>query len=361
MAHDFNNLLMVVGGQAQLLRDKAAGDPAVLRRLDAIDAAARRGQDLTRHLLAFARRQRLQPAPLRLDERAAGLKELIMASVGSMVRVSVDLPQDVWPIQADAGELELALLNMSVNARDAMPQGGALSISAHNATADEIETLDLEGDFVALTIADTGQGIPPDILSKVFEPFFTTKPVNRGTGLGLSQVYGFAQQSGGRIAVDSELGAGTRIRLLLPRALDEPEIATPQARPVTPARGLRVLVVEDNPDVAEVAAGLLAQLGHAPWLVGSADEAVVWLGKNPLPDLVFSDIVMAGDLDGLALADRLRAQHPDLPVLLATGYSHAAARSESGFTILPKPYQIEDLAQAIAAVAGMRRPEPARL
>ncbi|MGA0600993.1 PAS domain S-box protein [Caulobacter sp. KR2-114] len=354
VAHDFNNLLMVVGGQAQLLRDRAASDPVMLRRLDSIDAAARRGQDLTRHLLAFARRQRLQPAPLRLDERQAGLRELILASVGSMIRVNLDLPEHVWPVQVDSGELELALLNMAVNARDAMPQGGALSISAGNAASDEVQGLELTGDFVVLTIADTGQGIPPDILPKVFEPFFTTKPVNRGTGLGLSQVYGFAQQSGGRVTVDSTLGEGTRIRLFLPRATDEPCSAAAEPLATAPA-GLDILVVEDNPDVAEVAAGLLAQLGHTPWLVNSADEAMGWLTENPLPDLVFSDIVMAGEMDGLGLAERLRVLHPQLPVLLASGYSDAAARSDAAFTILPKPYQIEDLARAVAAVAAGRR------
>jgi PAS domain S-box-containing protein len=352
VAHDFNNLLMVVGGQAQLLRRALGEDSSALRRLDAIEAAARRGQDLTRHLLTFARRQRLQPISIELSARQDGLKELIAASVGSAVRVDFELPEDLWPIEVDLGELELALLNMASNARDAMPQGGVLSLSGRNASLTPTPDLDLTGDFVVLTLQDTGQGIPPDILAKIFEPFFTTKELGRGSGLGLSQVYGFAEQSGGRATVESELGRGARLSLYLPRALTQ-GAAGPSCEPASPAagRGLSILVVEDNPEVADVAADLLRQLGHQPWVVVSADAALARLQLGDPPDLVFSDIVMAGQLNGLDLARRLRDEQPDLPVLLATGYSHAIERLDDSFAILPKPYQLADLERALAKLA----------
>ncbi|MCR5877069.1 PAS domain-containing sensor histidine kinase [Phenylobacterium sp. J367] len=238
VAHDFNNLLMVVSGQAQLLRKRVAEDARALRALDAIEAASRRGQDLTRHLLSFARRQRLQPMPISLADRLEGLRELLGTSLGSNVALQLALPDEVWPIEADPSELELALLNLAVNARDAMPAGGTLSVSARNCTlkAGDIDP-DLEGDFVALSVRDTGVGIPPDILARVFEPFFTTKDVDKGTGLGLSQVYGFVQQSGGRVTVESQLGEGATITLYLPRStgaprntLDEAPAEAPGAR-----------------------------------------------------------------------------------------------------------------------------------
>src|SRR5690606_16459428 len=217
VAHDFNNLLMVVTGHAELLRRRLGDDPKAARALDAIDTAARRGRDLTRHLLAFARRQRLRPEPVSLASRADGIRELLSASLGSAVRLQVDLGEALWPVRADPGELELALLNMAVNARDAMPDGGVLSIRAENVTLTEGQTdTGLSGDFVALSVTDTGTGMAPDILQRVFEPFFTTKGVNKGTGLGLSQVYGFVQQSGGHVVVRSDLGQGTEITLYLP-------------------------------------------------------------------------------------------------------------------------------------------------
>jgi len=350
VAHDFNNLLMVVSGQAQLLRKKLADDPRAMRSLDAIEISARRGEDLTRHLLSFARRQRLQPVSVSLGERLRGLRELLSASLPASVQLLVDLPKKLWPVQADVSELELALLNLTVNARDAMPNGGALSLTAENLTLKPGENPDLTGEFVALRVTDTGVGIPADILPKIFDPFFTTKDVSKGTGLGLSQVYGFSQQSGGRITVTSELGRGTTFTLYLPRADAQPK-AVEEGQPEPESiPGARILVVEDNPEVAEVAAGMLEQLGHHVHVVGSAAAALAALHDREAPDLVFSDIVMAGELDGVGLARQIRKEVPQVPVLLATGYSQAAERIGDEFPILRKPYKMKELGQAVTAV-----------
>ena len=357
VAHDFNNLLMVVSGQAQMLKSKVGDDPKALRAVDAIETAARRGVDLTRHLLSFARRQRLQPTPTSLAERIDGLRELFTATLSRDVQLKVELPAGLWPVSVDPGELELALLNLAVNARDAMPGGGVLTFSGENVVlkGGEVDS-DLAGEFVALRIADTGMGVPPDILARVFEPFFTTKDVDKGTGLGLSQVYGFARQSGGRAVIQSELGQGATVILYLPRADAEPQAQAP-APAITSSRGARILLVEDNPEVAEVSARMLEELGHTVQVLGSARAALAEVARNGVPELVFSDVVMAGDMDGVDLARRLRADHPGLPVLLATGYARAADRMGSEFPILRKPYKLAELNQAIQALLA-NPPEP---
>jgi CheY-like chemotaxis protein len=301
-------------------------------------------------LLAFARRQRLNPVVLSLTERATSFREPLDASLGEAVELQLDLPDSVWPVEVDPGELELALLNLTVNARDAMPNGGTVVVSARNAVLSpgEGET-DLAGEFVALTVLDSGVGIPPDILPRVFEPFFTTKDVSRGTGLGLSQVYGFVEQSGGRCTVKSDLGAGAAFTLHLPRSQKPASVAAPPAAAQLP-RGLRVLVVEDNPDVAETAAALLEQLGGRPYVVSSAEAALDTLRTGEAPDVLFSDIVMAGAMDGLALARQVRGEWPKLPILLTTGYSQNAENLGREFTILPKPYELPAMSLALASV-----------
>ncbi|HEY9219686.1 MAG TPA: PAS domain S-box protein [Phenylobacterium sp.] len=358
VAHDFNNLLMVVSGQAQLLRRKVGDDVRAHRALDAIETSAQRGEDLTRHLLSFARRQRLQPVAIALNERLGALKDLVSAGLPANIGLSVELRPDLWPVEVDLSELELGLLNLAVNARDAMPAGGTLSIHAENIPAGSPQTPEgLSGDFVALTVADTGVGIPDDILPKVFDPFFTTKEVNKGTGLGLSQVYGFARQLGGTATVRSELGRGTNVTLYLPRTGAAPQPADAPQEPAPQAKAARILVVEDNPEVAEVAAALLEQLGHTVQLVGNTRAALTALQDAERPDLVFTDVVMAGDMDGVDLARDLRDRYPDLPVLLATGYSQAVEGIGDEFPILRKPYRIDELNRAVSTLLA-NPPDP---
>jgi len=349
VAHDFNNLLMVMGGQAELLRGRIGDDPRTVRSLEAIVSAAKRGQGLTRHLLAFARRQRLNPASISLTRRAADIQELLRPSLDGNVVLDIDFPPDLWAVEIDANEFELAILNMAVNARDAMPKGGRLTISAANATtAPQDDGSVLEGEFVKIVVADTGVGIPPDILPKVMEPFFTTKAVNKGTGLGLSQVYGFVQQSGGRMTIDSELGQGVTITLYLPRSLGDRPVSA--ERPTAPAAtGLDILCIEDNLEVADVAAGMLTQLGNRVRPVNSAQQAIQSLETGARPDMIFSDIVMAGDMDGLGLARYVRQRWPEVPILLTTGYSRAAQEIGGEFPVLTKPYQLAELKGALAA------------
>jgi signal transduction histidine kinase/CheY-like chemotaxis protein len=351
VAHDFNNLLMVVSGQTEILRGRLGEDPRALRAIDAIASSARRGEELTRHLLSFARRQRRDASSLTIRDQFNHLRELLAASLPATVSLVVDLPEDLWPIIADPSELELAVLNMAVNARDAMPEGGVLTVTADNCTLEDGD--ELTGEFVALAISDTGQGIPPDILAKIFDPFFTTKAIDKGTGLGLSQVYGFAQQSGGRVTVKSELGRGTTFTLLLPRALNAP--VEGEAQPEAPTiEGANILLVEDNPEVADTAHSLLEQLGHRVTLASSAQAALRAIAEE-VPDLVFSDIVMAGSIDGLGLARQLRKKHPALPILLATGYSQALQGADHEFPVLRKPYRLPDLNRAISVLLAETR------
>ena len=356
VAHDFNNILMVVSGQAQLLRRKLVGDERGLRALEAIDAAARRGEELTRHLLSFARRQRLTPVALSLHDRSAALRELLSTTLPSMVRLEVDLPDTLWPVVVDPGEFEVALLNFAINARDAMPSGGVLRLTAENLVLGEATgDPDLSGEFVAVSIKDTGVGIPPDIMVKIFDPFFTTKEVDKGTGLGLSQIYGFAQQSGGRVTVDSRLGEGSTFTLYLPRAGAVPEAAAEQDEATPSDATAEVLLVEDNPEVADVAAGMLEELGHHVRVAGNGAEALRAIRNGAPVDLVFSDIVMAGEIDGLSLARRIRETAPNVPILLATGYSLAAERIGAEFPILRKPYRLPDLSHAISGLLRRSR------
>ncbi|QDP26757.1 PAS domain-containing sensor histidine kinase [Bradyrhizobium cosmicum] len=342
VAHDFNNLLMIISGSLHILKKGTQDDAKLHRAISAIETATKRGAALTGQLLSFARRQSVNPQAIDFAERIASIREVLDAGVGSSIRLAFDIDHDLWPIRTDASEFETALLNLVINARDAMPDGGTVTVSARNVVLDE--TL-LTGQFVAIDIADTGLGIPSDVVDKIFEPFFTTKPIGKGTGLGLSQVHGFAHQAGGTVKVASELGKGTTFTVLLPRGTDAPTREIPEA---TPFRGSgTVLLVEDNPDVAVVSIGLLEQLGYRVRRVPDAESALRELEQNGV-DFVFSDIVMPGKMDGLSLAHHLRQIHPGLPILLATGYSEAAADARGDFPILRKPYEIHELSEAIA-------------
>ncbi len=349
VAHDFNNLLMVIGGSAEVLK-KYAGDEKSRRAVQAIESAAKRGAALTSQLLTFARRQNVNPQTIRLSERIDAVREVLNMAVGGSVHLSTDMKDEVWPIKVDISELETALVNLTINARDAMPDGGAITISAENVRLDD-ETN--KGDFVAISVSDNGAGIPPDIVEKVFDPFFTTKPVGKGTGLGLSQVHGFAYQAGGLVAVSSELGKGTTVTISLPRdnggIVSEKNLRLP-----SPGSGT-ILLVEDNPDVAAASTGLLEQLGYGVRWVSNADQALAEIDLDGI-DLVFSDIVMPGKMDGLTLAQTIRGRHPRLPILLTTGYSDTLRTTSLGFQILKKPYEIHELSQALSKVsAALRR------
>ena len=342
VAHDFNNLLMIISGSIHTLKKGVGSDAKLQRAVSAIETAAKRGAALTSQLLSFARRQSVNPQLVNFAERINAVREVLDTGVGGAVRLQFDIDRNIWPVMVDVSELETALINLVINARDAMPAGGTIVVGAHN--QDSSGATD-EGDYVAITVRDWGVGIPPDLLDKIFDPFFTTKPIGKGTGLGLSQVHGFAHQAGGKVKVTSKLGKGTQVTILLPRAN-----GSLQLDGVDRVKGNgsgTVLLVEDNPDVASVSIGLLEQLGYSVRMVADAETALREITRDRV-DLVFSDIVMPGKMDGLAFAHRVRELRPDLPVLLATGYSDAAANVRGDFPILRKPYEIHQLSQAIA-------------
>jgi PAS domain S-box-containing protein len=343
VAHDFNNLLMVITGSIHALKKGIGDDPKLQRAVTAIETATRRGAALTSQLLTFARRQSVNPQPIDIAERIAAVREVLDTGIGGTVKLSLDIDREIWPVTVDVAELETALVNLVINARDAMPGGGTITIGAHNVA---IRGEPDANDYVAVSIADSGTGIAPDVLGKIFDPFFTTKPIGKGTGLGLSQVHGFAHQAGGTIKVESELGKGTTVTILLPRDRISSQPYDKSEAVAVNGSGT-VLLVEDNPEVASVSANLLEQLGYVVCRVPDAEAALRELERNSV-DLVFSDIVMPGKMDGLGLARRLREIRPDLPVLLATGYSDAAANVRGDFSILRKPYEIHQLSEAIA-------------
>jgi PAS domain S-box-containing protein len=341
VAHDFNNLLMIISGSLYTLRKAVGDDPKSQRALSAIEGATKRGASLTSQLLTFARRQSVNPQAVDVAERIDAVREVLDAAVGSAVTLQFDVEPGVWPVMVDVAEFETALVNLVINARDAMTGGGVIIISAHN----DKRGGEVGAGHVAISVQDSGTGIAPDILSKIFDPFFTTKPIGKGTGLGLSQVHGFAHQAGGTVRVTSELGKGTRITILLPRK-DAVSVAE-DAGTVDIGGSGTVLLVEDNPEVASVSAGLLEQLGYTVRRVANAEAALREIELDGV-DLVFSDIVMPGKMDGLGLARHLKATKPGLPILLASGYSDAALSVRGDFPILRKPYEIHELSQAIA-------------
>ena len=335
VAHDFNNLLMVVSSGLELM-DRTE-DPARRERLkQGIRQAVDRGANLTQQLLAFARKAPLKTEVVDLAAELAGMQQVLDRSLREDISVQVVGPSEVWPVEVDPAQFELAVLNIAINARDAMPRGGAITIRLSN-----------EGDRVRAAIHDTGQGIAPEDLPRIFEPFFTTKPVGQGTGLGLSQVYGFARASGGEVQVESVLGQGTTVSLLLPRSRKAPQAAQPppaaDAEPV--ARRRRVLLVEDDERVAELVGEMLRQLGCETLLAVNAAAGLEAARATPDLDVMITDMVMPGEMGGLELAHRMREERPDVAVILSTGYSaSAAAAAAEGLRLLAKPYTFEALA-----------------
>jgi two-component system, NtrC family, sensor kinase len=349
VAHDFNNLLMIVSGSAERLRRDLTSEKH-RRLIDMIMNATSRGESLTRQLLAFSRRQMLTPAVIDLSKRLPALKDMLNRSLRDDIATEVVVPDETCAVKVDPSELELAMLNLAVNARDAMPKGGALSITVEPVVLEGKATEEeLTGEFVAIRVADTGSGIAPDILPHVFEPYFTTKEVGKGTGLGLSQVYGFAKQSGGTATITSTVGRGTVIMLYLPRTQELPAPSIARMGPDTvPRRAGTVLVVEDSSEVAEVAGAYFQQLGYMVKQVANAHEALELLANDPKIDLVFSDILMPGGMNGLELGHAVRRLYPAMPVLLTTGYSDSAHDSvQQGFVVLLKPFDLAGLEQAL--------------
>ena len=349
VAHDFNNLLMIISGSVHRLRGELT-EKKQARLLDMIGTATQRGESLTRQLLSYSRQQTLTPQVIDLSQRLPLLRELLLRSLRGDIEIKVDVPEDVCAIRVDPGEFELAILNLAVNAKDAMPTGGVLSIRAKPVTLKgEASAEELTGEFVAIRVADSGHGIPPDVLARVFEPFFTTKEVGKGTGLGLSQVYGFAKQSSGTATITSTEGRGTTITIYLPRSHETPQPPSPQSQteaPVEPAG--TVLLVEDNADVAEVGAALFRQLGYRVRSVVNAQAALAALRLDGDVDLVFSDILMPGGMNGLDLAREIQARFPTIPVLLTTGYSASAQDAvRQAVVVLQKPYDLEGLKRNI--------------
>ena len=347
IAHDFNNLMTVIAGASDFLRkNRDLPEEKKIRYLESIIETAGRATELTNHLLAFGRRQAIQPRVVDLSARLDAFVEMIGRTFGSRIRIELALQASDARAEVDPTQLETALLNAAVNARDAMPDGGTLNLS----TCD----CELDGQpAVCIGIEDSGEGIAPDVMHRVFEPFFTTKEVGKGTGLGLSQILGFAEQAGGRAEIESHVGEGTKLRIMLPRTTKSLSEESREEGITEIPRGLRVLLVEDNLQVRDFAAELLEDLQCEVVTANNATEALVALGGREF-DLVFTDVVMPG-MSGLELAERLAELRPELPVLLATGFSENLAGGSAGnFLVVSKPYDAASLAQGIAAAtAGM--------
>jgi signal transduction histidine kinase/ActR/RegA family two-component response regulator len=344
VAHDFNNLLMVIIAGLEMI-ERHRNSERFASFVESMRSAAQRGASLTRQLLAFSRRQPLKTEAVDLARHFDGMRELLDRSVGSNIRLLTNFAADLWPVEVDPNELELVILNLAFNARDAMPDGGTITVQGENVA---------EG-FVRLTVADTGSGMPADVAARAFEPFFTTKEIGKGSGLGLAQAYGFAHESGGSVEIQTEPGYGTRIVLTLPRSRSSVPERSPQTRTSAPERpddhrAGEILLVEDDDEVALLVSEMLDQLGYHVLRTATASAALGALANGRQIDLVFSDIMMPGGMDGVGLARELHHRRPHLPVLLTTGHPGAARLDieGKGLHVLAKPYQLDDLRVALA-------------
>jgi CheY-like chemotaxis protein/two-component sensor histidine kinase len=349
VAHDFNNLLTVVLGNVDMLARKAEDEPRRARRIEAVRQAAERGRDLTRQLLAFSRRQHLSPVTLDVNALIRDFTPLIRQAVGEAVTVELSLPDDGLCTHVDPTQLETALLNLAVNARDAMPEGGLLAIRASRETAGG-------GDWVAIEVEDTGAGMSSDVRERVFEPFFTTKEVGKGSGLGLSQVYGFVRQSEGEVQLDSTVGRGSTFRLRLPYS-DERAQEIRAERPQVEIVGgdEKVLLVEDDLTVLSLTFDLLTGLGYQVTCATNAAEALEILQTPTQFDLLFTDVVMPGGVSGVSLARTAVEQRPGLAVLLSSGFvGEGAVVGDVEFPLLDKPYETSVMAAKVRKLLDAR-------
>jgi signal transduction histidine kinase/CheY-like chemotaxis protein len=353
VAHDFNNLLMVVLGNIRQMQ-KVLADPVIQRRLNMMAQAAERGAQLTAQMLAFSRRQRLEPRAVDLNETVGGMRDLLQATMGGSVRIKTILQPDLWPAMIDPTQIELVILNLAINARDAMEVGGTLTVETGNVTLDAPARPEepSAGDYVMVSVTDTGSGMTPEVRDKVFEPFFTTKAVGKGSGLGLSQVFGLAKQSGGGVRIDSSPGAGASVCVFLPRAAGLPQARPADAPPVAEVEAGRhkVLLVDDDSAVREVTAGILQDLGYRVVEAGSGGAALDVLDRQSEIDLLLIDFAMPG-MNGAEVAREVHARRPELPILFVTGYADTEALAAAGDDgILRKPFVERDLAAKLRQV-----------
>ncbi|MDB4991588.1 MAG: zraS8 [Myxococcaceae bacterium] len=372
VAHDFNNLLQVIAGNLQLLRNDLPATKRAERRLGTALAAVQRGAKLSSHLLAFARRQPLEPLALNLGRALRDMKDLLRRAVGEDVEVEIVIANSLWNTFADPNQIDNVVLNLVLNARDAMRGQGKLKIELDNAELDPSDpTLPADvarGDYVRLSVTDDGAGMTPEVIERVFEPFFTTKADGRGTGLGLSMVYGFVKQSNGHIKIRSRVGAGTTLEIFLPRTLAaEADLARTRPTKMVEGGSETILVVEDDPDVRQTVVELLSELGYSVLQAADAASALAVLENGAHVDLLFTDVVMPGPMRSRDLAEKARALSPHLAVLFTSGYTQDVVvhdgRLDADVSLLSKPYSREDLARKIrlmltAPLAGRPTPEP---
>lgn len=361
LAHDFNNLLASITGSLELLRRRGGANvtPDMERYIGVAQGAAKRAASLTHRLLAFSRRQTLEPKTLALNELVHGMEELLRRTVGPEIAIEIAAAPGLWNVHVDASQIESALLNLCINARDALPQGGRITIETANRTLDArtARAADLKpGAYVCLCVHDNGVGMTPEVAAMAFDPFFTTKPLGMGTGLGLSMVYGFAKQSGGRVSIESQVGVGTSVCIELPRsertpeqsAADEGPAAAPRAHP-----GETVLVVDDEASLRMLMVEVMQDLGYATLEAGNGTEAMRWLRSGRPIDLLITDVGLPGGMNGRQVADAARSERPALKVLFVTGYAQTAldgGNLEAGMHVMTKPFEMDALARRVKEV-----------
>ena len=361
LAHDFNNLLTGITGSLDLMKARLAqGRIGELERyITAAQGAASRAASLTHRLLAFARRQTLEPKPVNANKLVSGMEELIRRTVGTSVQIETVLAAGLWQCFCDGNQLENAILNLCINARDAMPDGGRVTIETANTWVDERTAAERDmpsGQYIAICVTDTGKGMSPDVIARAFDPFFTTKPVGKGTGLGLSMIYGFARQSQGQVRIYSEVGKGTTVKIYLPRYRGKAEVEQTEESVELPRAeaGETVLVVDDEPTVRMLVGDTLSELGYKGIEAADAASGLKVLESDVKIDLLITDVGLPGGMDGKELADKAREHRPDLKVLFITGYAENATissgRLDPGMHLLSKPFPMDKLAMKIRTI-----------
>jgi CheY-like chemotaxis protein len=356
VAHDFNNVLTVITGTIGILADAVADRPELAAITKLIDDAAERGAQLTKHLLAFARKQPLQPREIDVNALTLEAAKLLHPTLGEQITIMPQLTEDAWPALIDPGQLSTAILNLALNARDAMPDGGTLVLETRNIFLDDgyasMNPDVVAGNYVMIAVSDTGSGIPAALIERVFDPFFTTKEVGKGTGLGLSMVFGFVKQSGGHIKIYSEEDHGTSVKIYLPRStgVQETEFEALQNAPVA-GGSEKILIVEDDALVRQYVVTQIKSLGYAALEAANAADALTIIDADKDIDLLFTDVIMPGAMNGRQLADEAARRRPDLKTLFTSGYTENAivhhGRLDSGVLLLAKPYRKSELAKML--------------